>query len=208
MKKPNFFFKFLIIIIQVHNLAHPQKLYLHISMLLLYHGIGFYSAFQIKVSKWVKLAPHILNSFISKWAKSLPNQLVHKKMLWIATSDFNFCIFGQQKEHFDPLLEQYKVVYGTLFLLNLEVFKTCEWVESLLTLKRIFSAGRYDIARALEKWGGLHEVSRLLSLKVRHPNRMRNNVNDGEKAPSKQDVSLDTEKWMVKLKDVDINWVD
>ncbi|KAG8373666.1 hypothetical protein BUALT_Bualt11G0048200 [Buddleja alternifolia] len=32
-------------------------------------------------------------------------------------------------------------------------------------------AGRYDIARALEKWGGLHEVSRLLSLKVRHPNR-------------------------------------
>ncbi|CAH9109864.1 unnamed protein product [Cuscuta europaea] len=28
-------------------------------------------------------------------------------------------------------------------------------------------AGRYDIARALEKWGGLHEVSRLLSLKVR-----------------------------------------
>ncbi|KAI7725144.1 hypothetical protein M8C21_010494 [Ambrosia artemisiifolia] len=56
--------------------------------------------------------------------------------------------------------------------------------------------GRYDIARALEKWGGLHEVSRLLSLKVRHPNRMRNNANDGEKAPSKPDVSQDTEKWM------------
>nr|XP_043609044.1 uncharacterized protein LOC122580962 [Erigeron canadensis] len=69
--------------------------------------------------------------------------------------------------------------------------------------------GRYDIARALEKWGGLHEVSRLLSLKVRHPNRMRTNVNDGEKAqPSKQDVSQDTEKWMVKLKDLDINWVE
>ncbi|KAI9165903.1 hypothetical protein LWI28_022586 [Acer negundo] len=28
-------------------------------------------------------------------------------------------------------------------------------------------AGRYDIARALEKWGGLHEVSRLLSLKAK-----------------------------------------
>ncbi|PWA55170.1 START-like domain-containing protein [Artemisia annua] len=68
--------------------------------------------------------------------------------------------------------------------------------------------GRYDIARALEKWGGLHEVSRLLSLKVRHPNRMRNNVNDGDKPPSTQDVSLDTEKWMVKLKDLDINWVE
>ncbi|XP_060214802.1 uncharacterized protein LOC132641741 isoform X2 [Lycium barbarum] len=27
-------------------------------------------------------------------------------------------------------------------------------------------AGRYDIARALEKWGGLHEVSRLLTLKA------------------------------------------
>ncbi|KAI3676802.1 hypothetical protein L1987_86415 [Smallanthus sonchifolius] len=68
--------------------------------------------------------------------------------------------------------------------------------------------GRYDIARALEKWGGLHEVSRLLSLKVRHPNRTRNNANDGEKAPSKPDVSQDTEKWMVKLKDLDINWVE
>ncbi|KAH7520566.1 hypothetical protein FEM48_Zijuj08G0158200 [Ziziphus jujuba var. spinosa] len=32
-------------------------------------------------------------------------------------------------------------------------------------------AGRYDIARALEKWGGLHEVSRLLSLKLRRQNR-------------------------------------
>ncbi|KAL8260130.1 hypothetical protein R6Q59_028083 [Mikania micrantha] len=66
--------------------------------------------------------------------------------------------------------------------------------------------GRYDIARALEKWGGLHEVSRLLSLKVRHPNRVRNNTNDGEKAPSKPNISQDTEKWMVKLKDLDINW--
>nr|ATG70999.1 HCF145 [Hesperocyparis macrocarpa] len=30
-------------------------------------------------------------------------------------------------------------------------------------------AGRYDLARAFEKWGGLHEVSRLLKLKLRHP---------------------------------------
>ncbi|CAL9016271.1 unnamed protein product, partial [Prunus brigantina] len=39
-------------------------------------------------------------------------------------------------------------------------------------------AGSYDIARALEKWGGLHEVSRLLSLKVRHPNRQPNLARD------------------------------
>lgn len=81
-------------------------------------------------------------------------------------------------------------------------------METYIMLKGMFSIGRYDIARALEKWGGLHEVSRLLSLKVRHPNRTRNNTNDGEKAPSKPNVSQDTEKWMVKLKDLDINWVE
>ncbi|KAL4561349.1 hypothetical protein LXL04_033514 [Taraxacum kok-saghyz] len=69
-------------------------------------------------------------------------------------------------------------------------------------------AGRYDIARALEKWGGLHEVSRLLSLKVRHPNRMRNSTNDSDKSPSKPNVSQDSEKWLEKLKDLDINWVE
>ncbi|KAF3974848.1 hypothetical protein CMV_001860 [Castanea mollissima] len=74
-------------------------------------------------------------------------------------------------------------------------------------------AGRYDIARALEKWGGLHEVSRLLSLKVRHPNRQGNPSKDikidyisstdagGEsKTPSKPYISLDTQKWLKKLK--------
>ncbi|GFY87489.1 hypothetical protein Acr_05g0011280 [Actinidia rufa] len=58
--------------------------------------------------------------------------------------------------------------------------------------------GRYDIDRALEKWGGLHKVSRLLSLKMRHPNRQgnlskdkkidyvaSNNANGEAKAPSK-----------------------
>ncbi|KHN31201.1 Trafficking protein particle complex subunit 2 [Glycine soja] len=39
-------------------------------------------------------------------------------------------------------------------------------------------AGRYDIARALEKWGGLHEVSRLLSLKVRQRSRQDNLAKD------------------------------
>ncbi|KAG8642405.1 hypothetical protein MANES_12G083900v8 [Manihot esculenta] len=82
-------------------------------------------------------------------------------------------------------------------------------------------AGRYDIARALEKWGGLHEVSRLLALKVRHPNRQANVVKDkkidhmastnveGEDIiPSKTHVSQDTQKWLMKLKDLDINWVE
>lgn len=81
-------------------------------------------------------------------------------------------------------------------------------------------AGRYDIARALEKWGGLHEVSRLLALKVRHPNRQANSIKDrkiddvstdaeGEdKIPTKAYVSQDTQKWLMKFKDLDINWVD
>ncbi|KAK6152962.1 hypothetical protein DH2020_012601 [Rehmannia glutinosa] len=83
-------------------------------------------------------------------------------------------------------------------------------------------AGRYDIARALEKWGGLHEVSRLLSLKVRHPNRqatlakekksenpVSNNVNcQDNKIPSKTYISQDTHTWLMRLKDFDINWVE
>ncbi|KZV47585.1 hypothetical protein F511_12854 [Dorcoceras hygrometricum] len=81
-------------------------------------------------------------------------------------------------------------------------------------------AGRYDIARALEKWGGLHEVSRLLSLKVRHPNRQAAlskekktdflgpyNINGMENIPSKTIVSQDAQKWLMKLKGFDINWV-
>lgn len=82
-------------------------------------------------------------------------------------------------------------------------------------------AGRYDIARALEKWGGLHEVSRLLTLKVRHPNRQANlakeknnetviatDVEGEEKTPTKPYVSQDTHKWLSKLKHLDINWVE
>ncbi|OMO52019.1 hypothetical protein CCACVL1_29425 [Corchorus capsularis] len=83
-------------------------------------------------------------------------------------------------------------------------------------------AGRYDIARALEKWGGLHEVSRLLSLKVRHPNRQPQttakekqieNVASSvkeieEKTPTKPYVSQNTQKWLSKLKHLDINWVE
>ncbi|XP_022966190.1 uncharacterized protein LOC111465941 isoform X2 [Cucurbita maxima] len=82
-------------------------------------------------------------------------------------------------------------------------------------------AGRYDIARALEKWGGLHEVSRLLSLKVRHPNRQPsfakdrkydylgvNDVDAESKTPSKPYISQDTEKWLAGLKYLDINWVE
>lgn len=84
-------------------------------------------------------------------------------------------------------------------------------------------AGRYDIARALEKWGGLHEVSRLLSLKVRHPNRQPNvarekkadtasqtSVEDQNETetPSNPYISQDTQKWLSKLKHLDIDWVE
>ncbi|XP_043720591.1 uncharacterized protein LOC122668093 isoform X2 [Telopea speciosissima] len=82
-------------------------------------------------------------------------------------------------------------------------------------------AGRYDIARALEKWGGLHEVSRLLSLKARHPNRQANLAKEKqvdfiaytdtvaeEKVPYKPYVSQDTHKWLSKLKHLDINWME
>lgn len=82
-------------------------------------------------------------------------------------------------------------------------------------------AGRYDIARALEKWGGLHEVSRLLALKVRHPNRQANivkekkldgmtsvSVESEEKISSNAYVAQDTQKWLETLKDLDINWVE
>ncbi|GLT97423.1 hypothetical protein SLE2022_149900 [Rubroshorea leprosula] len=78
-------------------------------------------------------------------------------------------------------------------------------------------AGRYDIARALEKWGGLHEVSSLLCLEVRHPKKQQTTAkqekNDKvasteEKAPSKPYVSQDTQKWLTKLKYLDINWVE
>ncbi|KAH0677511.1 hypothetical protein KY285_025312 [Solanum tuberosum] len=79
--------------------------------------------------------------------------------------------------------------------------------------------GRYDIARALEKWGGLHEVSRLLSLKVRHPNRQANLAKEKkgellandvscETTLSKPFVAQDAKKWLMKLKDLDINWVE
>ncbi|KAF6152767.1 hypothetical protein GIB67_004596 [Kingdonia uniflora] len=85
-------------------------------------------------------------------------------------------------------------------------------------------AGRFDIARALEKWGGLHEVSRLLSLKVRHPSRQANlsrdkkaddvitsngEREDGEKTSyNKPYVSQDTQKWLTNLKHLDIDWVE
>lgn len=79
-----------------------------------------------------------------------------------------------------------------------------------------FPAGRYDIARALEKWGGLREVSDLLSLKVRKRSR-QDNLGKGERvdnvdseinspSDSKPCIYQDTKKWITKLKQLDINW--
>lgn len=85
-----------------------------------------------------------------------------------------------------------------------------------------FSTGRFDIARALEKWGGLHEVSRLLSLKARRQQSRQNNpskdkktdhivspnVDSESKTPFRPYISQDTQKWLTELKQLDINWVE
>ncbi|KAL2347164.1 hypothetical protein Fmac_001164 [Flemingia macrophylla] len=74
-------------------------------------------------------------------------------------------------------------------------------------------AGRYDIARALEKWGGLHEVSRLLSLKVRQRSRQKNIGKDKRSDHTDSEmktpcISQDTQKWLTKLKQMDMNWLE
>ncbi|XP_040378572.1 uncharacterized protein LOC102700516 [Oryza brachyantha] len=81
-------------------------------------------------------------------------------------------------------------------------------------------AGRYDIARALEKWGGVQEVSRLLSLELRRPRRQANSADESKAGsscamtnknaskPEKPSVSPDKQKWLLKLKDLDANWIE
>lgn len=46
------------------------------------------------------------------------------------------------------------------------------------------SAGRYDLARALEKWGGLQEVARFLGLQVRKRQSTRSGKLDSIPAQS------------------------
>ncbi|CAJ1937731.1 unnamed protein product [Sphenostylis stenocarpa] len=84
-------------------------------------------------------------------------------------------------------------------------------------------AGRFDIARALEKWGGLNQVSRLLSLKVRRQRSKQGSLDKDKKVeddvaspdvdfeiktPSRATVSQDPQKWLTELKQLDINWVE
>ncbi|XP_062212946.1 uncharacterized protein LOC133913733 isoform X2 [Phragmites australis] len=81
-------------------------------------------------------------------------------------------------------------------------------------------AGRYDIARALEKWGGVQEVSRLLSLELRRPRRHADSDDEKQSEPPsgttkklgikphKANMPLDAQKWLLKLKDLDVNWVE
>jgi len=82
--------------------------------------------------------------------------------------------------------------------------------------------GRYDIARALEKWGGVQEVSRLLSLELRRPRRRPDSDDERQSEsqagsgmtkkhgikPDKANMSPDAQKWLLKLKDLDVNWVE
>ncbi|RLN41713.1 uncharacterized protein C2845_PM01G25560 [Panicum miliaceum] len=83
-------------------------------------------------------------------------------------------------------------------------------------------AGRYDIARALEKWGGVQEVSRLLSLELRRPRRRADSDDERQSEsqavsgmtkkhgikPDKANLSPHAQKWLLKLKDLDVNWVE
>ncbi|XP_039830189.1 uncharacterized protein LOC120691231 [Panicum virgatum] len=83
-------------------------------------------------------------------------------------------------------------------------------------------AGRYDIARALEKWGGVQEVSRLLSLELRRPRRRADSDDERQSEsqagsgmtkkhgikPDRANMSPDAQKWLLKLKDLDVNWVE
>ncbi|CAL0306690.1 unnamed protein product [Lupinus luteus] len=94
--------------------------------------------------------------------------------------------------------------------------------SSMPSRKSFERAGRFDIARALEKWGGLHEVSRLLSLKARRQQSRQVNLSkdkktdhivspnvDSEiKTPFRPYISQDTQKWLTELKQLDINWVE
>ncbi|KAH1251286.1 hypothetical protein AAZX31_05G182700 [Glycine max] len=95
---------------------------------------------------------------------------------------------------------------------------------SFMPSRRSFErAGRFDIARALEKWGGLRQVSRLLSLKVRRQRSRQDNlakdkkvdddvaspdVDSEIKTPSTPTVSQDPQNWLTELKQLDINWVE
>ncbi|KAL5188631.1 hypothetical protein HKD37_05G014039 [Glycine soja] len=95
---------------------------------------------------------------------------------------------------------------------------------SFMPSRRSFErAGRFDIARALEKWGGLRQVSRLLSLKVRRQRSRQDNlakdkkvdddvaspdVDSEIKTPSRPTVSQDPQNWLTELKQLDINWVE
>ncbi|XP_045823404.1 uncharacterized protein LOC123916092 [Trifolium pratense] len=91
---------------------------------------------------------------------------------------------------------------------------------SLMPSRKSFErVGRFDIARALEKWGGLHEVSRLLSLKARRKRSSQDKDKKNDETESadvdseintvtRPYISQDTHKWHTELKQLDINWVE
>eukprot|EP01018_Ginkgo_biloba_P039405 Gb_13138 [translate_table: standard] len=81
-------------------------------------------------------------------------------------------------------------------------------------------AGRFDLARAFEKWGGLHEVSRLLRLKVRHP-RPSNSIEEEkdmfksfkdfhfhDKMSYKSRMPHNSNKWLIMIDELGTNWIE
>lgn len=59
-------------------------------------------------------------------------------------------------------------------------------------------AGRYDLARSLEKWGGLQEVARVLGFKVRKRQRSQSSKSELQPALSQRDTEAKEEPF-VKL---------
>lgn len=121
-----------------------------------------------------------------------------------------------------PTCQAEKPLKGQVYMDQLPLYIPCMQIE-FICLNLFFDCpvGRYDIARALEKWGGIREVSRLLSLKVRCPSRQANfggreKKNDAatsseqEKTPrhGRSSVLHDSQKWLMKLKQLEVNWAD
>eukprot|EP00252_Welwitschia_mirabilis_P019054 TRINITY_DN4314_c0_g1_i1.p1 TRINITY_DN4314_c0_g1~~TRINITY_DN4314_c0_g1_i1.p1 ORF type:complete len:621 (+),score=132.21 TRINITY_DN4314_c0_g1_i1:222-1865(+) len=77
-------------------------------------------------------------------------------------------------------------------------------------------AGRFDLARAFEKWGGINEVARLLMLKVRHQRKAQDeDVEDTQQTSSSKGTSAETshtntskDKWLVMPDELDPSWIN
>ncbi|KAL3574367.1 hypothetical protein D5086_024980 [Populus alba] len=102
----------------------------------------------------------------------MPRCIISTLKCFDSVSILEHCIFMHSEANFPNL-----VAFSILMISQFQ--RSWGMDPSFMPSRKSFErAGRYDIARALEKWGGLHEVSRLLALKVRHPNIQANSMKD------------------------------